>query len=264
MDKSVNKKTIWKKIAIAIFTILCILVLLIIYPTYHSHKNNHHKYQTLTLGKFNLERIVEQQDVNYQKSGEYFSHAPKYDLANIINGFKICKSDCNPCEYVTTKMEGKFTSTVKCSTQDGKSHYLGYIRVPPGEHLGIDGYFNKCLGLGVYAGSRNFINEIGPCYDDSYEILKIGSGGKKRLVIKTFPPNGSIRANEKYIGNTSSSHNTISPLYGSLFWNEPFNGKVEISISKEGYETVNYPLEWESYTYTSTVVLKPIRDENDL
>jgi len=40
-------------------------------------------------------------------------------------------------------------------------------------------------------------------------------------------------------------------------WSDPYKEPVKIKISKEGFMTVEFKLDWDSYTYTSTVVLEP-------
>lgn len=263
MENSVNKKFTKKNALIVILAILCVLAFLIIYPSYQSHGGFRNKHQTLSIGKVNLEKIIEYQDATYQNNGKYYAIMPNDDLAKIVDGFKTCTSNCLPCEYASVVFHNSFTVTTKCSTNNGTSSYLGYVRVPPGEHTGIDGYYKKCLAHGIYAGKRHLINDVGPCYEQSYEIMSVASGNKKSLVIKTYPPNASVSVNGNHIGETSSSHNTISPNYGSFFWADPYAEPTRISISKPGYETLKFPLEWGSFTYTATVVLRPIDNDSN-
>ncbi len=228
------------------------------YADYQSHKKIFFKHNTLDTGRENLKKIIQYQDWNYQNINSYASFSPEKDLKAEIDNFKICNSDCTPCEYATTTKGSSFTSTAKCTGKDGQPNYIGYVRVAIGEHEGIDGYFKKCTSKGIYAGSRNLINTVGPCFEQTNSSFFVASGSKKRLVVQTFPADAKITVNGQHIGATSSNHNTFSQSYGSYFWLNPFQEAAIITITKPGYKTIRFPLEWGSYTYTAAVVLTEI------
>ena len=110
-------------------------------------------------------------------------------------------------------------------------------------------------------------------------FVDVGYNGKGILDIKTYPTNANILVKGNHIGQTSqASHslNTISPSYGSFRWDESFSNSHDINwaelypephivtISKEGYESIEFPYELDSVTDTITVVLRPLENENNI
>ena len=260
MEVNIQRNSIRKNILISLVLLLCIPAFLFIYPSYKVNHETKHQYQTLFAGHANLKKIIEYQDMNYQTTGSYASITPNDDLSKIISNFQTCTTNCSKCEYASTVSKASFTATAKCPEKDNNPNFLGYVRAPLGAHTGIDGYYKKCRATGIYAGNRNLVNTIGPCFEQSNGVVLVVSGNKKRLAVETSPPNAIISINGKLIGKTSSSHNTISSNYGSFFWENPYKEISTIKISKQGYESVESILDWDDFTYSATAILRPLEN----
>jgi len=209
---------------------------------------------TLKIGYKNLAALIEYQDRNFQNTGTYKTIEPATDLAYIKN-FESCAENCTPCEYTVKISLHYFTATAKCIEKDGTLSFRGYVRAKPGQHVGIDGHYEKCKSKGIYAQNRYLINTIGPCFKQENDYMFITSGTKKRLVIETLPSDVEIRINNTVFGTSSESHNTTTNNYGSLFISEPVIATNLVTLSKQGYESITFSIDWESYTYKATVVL---------
>ncbi len=274
-----TKGSILINVFIVFFVILLIFAILV--PNLPSKKEIVF-FETLSLGKTNLKNIIEYQDSYFQEHGEYVAITPDENLEKIIKNFDICTSACKPCEYATTISHNSFTASVKCNIEPpfsewGETYYLGYVRVPPGEHQGVDGYFKKCLGNGIYARIRNRKNIVGECDEGEgiFKSISVGNNSNRTLDIKTYPANANISVNGNHIGQTSQashSKNTISSSYGSFYWVERYLKPDDVNwaelypephivtISKEGYESIEFPYELDSVNDTITVVLRPLEN----
>lgn len=116
-----------------------------------------------------------------------------------------------------------------------------------------------CAPEGIYAGSRKLVNVVGPCSADSWKTMFVTSGTMKRLAIETLPSNASISIDGVWKGKTTSFHSTISDRYGYFFVADPPKSPINVVVSKEGYSTVSFTLDWNEFTYQATVPLQANR-----
>jgi hypothetical protein len=147
----------------------------------------------------------------------------------------------------------------KVPVENNKFDYLGYVRTAPGKQLGVPGAMGICGAGGIYAGSRNLVNTVGPCRANSWKTMFVVSGSKKRLAIETLPSDADISVDGKWIGKTTAFHGTISEKYGYLFLADPPKSPLNVVVSKKGYSTVSFVLDWGDFTYQATVPLKADR-----
>ncbi len=243
------------KFKILFIVIVLPLAMLLLFKC--SNYKKYQEHQRLSNGKKNLLLLIEAEDKYYSKTGKHLPIKPLSDNIEVKKKLNWRpKFSCPGCEYGVTVSGMAYTATVRCPLNDGTLNYLGFVKTAPGKHEGIDGPFGKCKSEGIYAG-RPLVNTVGPCFKQSHGIMFVISGSKKRLVVKTYPPNASVTVNDVLIGKTSSKHNTISQNYGSFFWAEPHNDPITIKITKMGYHPVKFDLDWDSYTYTAAITLRP-------
>ncbi len=247
------KRSIWKIIISVTAIFLAVMGFMIIYPNYHGYK----QHKILSDGLDDLRKLIEAEDAYFQKNGKYLAVKPSTDKNEAKKLLNWRSSKSSSCEFSVTVLDKNFTAEVKCPLEDGTFNYMGYVRVAPGNNAGIDGASGKCLAKGIFAGNRYLVNEVGQCFEQHKGIMSVVSGSMKRLVVETYPGSATVFANEVAIGETSSQHNAFSQNYGSFFWADPYKEPVKIKISKEGFKPVEFKLDWDSYTYTSTVVLEP-------
>ena len=157
MSVSNNNKFGWVKLLSAIVVILALGFIAYIYPSYKSHEEFDTTYQTLTSARENLELLVEAQDLYFQANGNYLAIKPDGEGLESRKLLNWCTSSCTPCDFGVTVLNDSFTASSKCPTGAGKFKYSGYVRVPLGKHVGVEGVFSKCLAKGIYAGSRHLV-----------------------------------------------------------------------------------------------------------
>ena len=219
------------------------------------------QYNRLSKSQGNLRRLIEAEDRYYSKTGEYLPLDPSSDNTDVKK-----KLGWDPgrfrsgCEYGVTVSGMAYTAVVRCPLDDGTPYYLGFVKTEPGKQIGIEGPFGKCKPDGIYAGSRHLVNTIGPCFEQKGGILGVVSGRLKRLVVHTYPPNAQIYANGVLIGETSDSRLTVSQNYGSFWWGEPCREQVTVRVVKAGYHPVEFEIDWDGYTYTAAITLRPETD----
>jgi len=206
-----------------------------------------------------LIRLIEMEDGYFLKHGKYLTVLPNSsnDSFEVRSGLKSCVTGCDGCDFAVAKSGVAFTAEVRCVLDNGTYYYQGYVRPEPGLHRGIDGLFGKCRSEGIFAGKRMLVNTVGPCYEqDDRRDMVILLGRKKRLLVQTMPSGATITVNGAVMGQSSPGHNTLSRSYGSYFWEDPSDGPALIAITKDGYQPVEFTLNWGSYTYKAAVALR--------
>jgi hypothetical protein len=203
----------------------------------------------------NLRRIIESEDEHYQKTGAYFpleidsDHSNGKSILGEFNGGRDCK-------YAVAVSGLAFTAEVKVRINNKEFDSLGYVRTPPGEHIGVAGKMGVCAAEGIYAGSRKLVNTVGPCSSNSWKAMWVVSGSKKSLAIETLPSDASVFIEGVLMGRTTSFHSTIDQDYGYLFVADPPKSPINVVVSKEGYSPVSFALDWNDFTYRATVALR--------
>jgi hypothetical protein len=214
------------------------------------------EYNQLSNAQIILRKIIEAEDEHFQKTGAYFTLDAAQDnliVKRILRGFNV---DCSGCEFAVAVSGLAFTAEAKASLPNNEIDYLGYVRTGPGKHIGIAGKMSACTPEGVFAGSRKLVNTIGPCCAHSWKTMGVISGSMKRLAIETLPSDADVFLDGSRIGKTTTFHGTISENYGYLFVEHPPKSPINVVVSKPGYETVRFALDWNDFTYQATIPLK--------
>jgi hypothetical protein len=186
----------------------------------------------------NTVKIVNFEDEFYSNHGHYLAFAPNEIPKELEDELIGCTLFCNPCKYSATVKGDNFTIASECEDLDGKMNYLGYVRASPGAEKGILGYFNKCQEIGIYAVSKNLLNDVGPCYEESFTDLLVVAGSSKKLYLETFPADVEIKVTDAYgniVENEYYSKTDLWSNYGVyLFENLP-TGEISVLAHKKGY-----------------------------
>jgi len=214
------------------------------------------EFNKLSDAENNLRKIIEAEDQHYQKTGAYFPLEVDPDNSDVERILGRSNAGCRGCEYAVAVSGLAFTAEVKVPVKNNEFNCLGYVRTAPGKLIGVAGKMGACAPEGIYAGSRKLVNVVGPCSSNSWETMFIASGNMKRLAIETLPSDAEISIDGVWIGKTTPFRSTISENYGYLFVNDPPKSPINVVVSKEGYASVGFFLDWNNYTYQATIPLR--------
>lgn len=203
-----------------------------------------------------FKKLIEAEDEYFQANGTYLPLEGDLDSEGVRHFLGKPNVKFPRCEIAVSVSDLAFTAEMKAPVGNTEFNYLGYVRTAPGKHGGGPGKMGVCPAEGVYAGSRRLVNTVGPCSADSWKTLAVASGSKKRLAIETLPIGADVFLDGKWAGKTVAFDRTISAKYGYLFVAEPPNAPLSVVVSKEGYSSVSFTVDWGDFTYQATIPLK--------
>lgn len=224
-----------------------------------SQWQGHHERRILIDGRENLKDLIEVQDKFYQSNGFYLPLNPASDDSETRKKLNWCVSGCEPCKFGVVVSGLAYTASVKCPAGKGTESYLGFVKTEPGKHAGLVDSFEKCRPEGVEAADTHLVNTLGPCVQSIKDAISVTPGTVRHLVVETLPDGAAIEANGIKVGVAEKNHTTLTPEYGSFYWENPTPGASKIRVSKEGYEPVDFNVDWGSFTYSAWITLRPKR-----
>ena len=199
--------------------------------------------------------LIEAEDRYFQQNGQYLRVRPNNEEDFRKLGWK--KEAFKACEFAVAAEGDKYTAVTRCQYSDGTWTNIGFLKTSPGEHSGLAFPFGNCPAEGIDGSNRRLVNTVGPCQPHPRNGMSVVSGSMRRFAVTTLPSGARVTANGVEIGPSIKHHSSPSDAYGYVLWERPTPGPSKIRVEKDGFEPVEFNVDWDSFTYTAWVVLRP-------
>jgi len=212
--------------------------------------------QQLLEGKEHLLKLIEAEERFFQVNGKYLPLDTQSDVLEFRRSLNWSRSERKGCDYAVAVSGIAFTVEARCILGNGTENYLGIVRTAPGEGYGIDGKFGKCKAHGIFTETQPLVNVVGPCRKQKGDIISFSTGNRRSLIINTLPSDAIIEVNGTMVGRTDVHLAGTSYSYGTFYWENPAEGLLNITVSKEGFIPINFTVDWAGYTHTEAITLR--------